>query len=407
MPKKRTRSGTIFGIDVETSTYTDSHQPSVVEDNFCEKIVLGSVETINQNDAIVFGNSCIVNGNNCIVFGNCCIVNGRYAIVIGDRCTINGNNARVIGKHAQVSGSGPPPPFANHELAYAHACKKVHDLDGNTISVWGKSINLKSHAYMDELEHTVSPYIELPFGGFIITNRLDGSTKMEFYLSETSIKGRQRDQLPEFSQDKKDIPEYVIKRLLNVLVDEYRGIMNGPFSHDVTTSAQNTSTLPSRSVYVNHDNGTIMNDQHSSETELEDDIIPSRNVYVNYGSGTIMHSTGNISFPTIAQPRLSAWTPENVRAHMHSTATSSTLEKTKSKKKKKVNDHWSDQLDPSHDIKGETCVICMDHEKKVFINPCGHTSLCITCAKELYTKNKIALTCPICRKPISSIKEMF
>jgi hypothetical protein len=51
------------------------------------------------------------------------------------------------------------------------------------------------------------------------------------------------------------------------------------------------------------------------------------------------------------------------------------------------------------------CVICLDSEKQVLVEPCNHLCLCCPCAETLQPlKTK---TCPICRKSIEDFRIVF
>ena len=73
--------------------------------------------------------------------------------------------------------------------------------------------------------------------------------------------------------------------------------------------------------------------------------------------------------------------------------------------------HWRMELDALHDQPAKNtegaCVVCMENAKKCFIVPCKHSCLCIKCSLELYEKEKEQLKCPICRKLVTRIDEIY
>jgi len=52
----------------------------------------------------------------------------------------------------------------------------------------------------------------------------------------------------------------------------------------------------------------------------------------------------------------------------------------------------------------KTCAVCMSEPKNALIVPCGHVSLCMTCAGELKEKKQ---PCPICRGDIQTLVKAF
>ena len=49
---------------------------------------------------------------------------------------------------------------------------------------------------------------------------------------------------------------------------------------------------------------------------------------------------------------------------------------------------------------GDDCCICMDNEKNIMLDPCGHICVCEKCSNKLET-------CPICRSKISAKKKVY
>ncbi len=47
------------------------------------------------------------------------------------------------------------------------------------------------------------------------------------------------------------------------------------------------------------------------------------------------------------------------------------------------------------------CVVCLDAKVDTMFLWCGHTVCCKTCSK------KVSSTCPICRRPIASVTDMY
>lgn len=56
--------------------------------------------------------------------------------------------------------------------------------------------------------------------------------------------------------------------------------------------------------------------------------------------------------------------------------------------------------------KDGNCIICLSRETKYVMNPCGHKIFCKECVKA-GTHNKVNGVCPVCRKEIISIIEVF
>jgi hypothetical protein len=63
--------------------------------------------------------------------------------------------------------------------------------------------------------------------------------------------------------------------------------------------------------------------------------------------------------------------------------------------------------EPSAKDNEPTCSVCIDHVIKTVCQPCGHACMCVTCARELVSKNGRTSKCPICRKALTSIGMMF
>ena len=54
------------------------------------------------------------------------------------------------------------------------------------------------------------------------------------------------------------------------------------------------------------------------------------------------------------------------------------------------------------------CIICMDRNRDVVLNPCGHVLCCSECAGTIFTQNFIyEIKCPICRRKCSSYVKML
>ena len=55
----------------------------------------------------------------------------------------------------------------------------------------------------------------------------------------------------------------------------------------------------------------------------------------------------------------------------------------------------------------DTCKICFVEKINAVILPCGHFSLCIDCGKKFMRKHPTGAKCPICRKPVASIQQVY
>lgn len=91
------------------------------------------------------------------------------------------------------------------------------------------------------------------------------------------------------------------------------------------------------------------------------------------------------------------------------------IDRSEEKKRKRKRDTWVDELNIKHDSAPdedkdvpdtELCCICVTNYKKVAIVLCGHTSLCITCAKKLGGEDGVC-KCPICNGVVEKIVETF
>lgn len=59
------------------------------------------------------------------------------------------------------------------------------------------------------------------------------------------------------------------------------------------------------------------------------------------------------------------------------------------------------KIKPEEGLEKETeCMVCMESRKSACCVPCGHISMCYTCANEVHNKTGV---CPICRSPISFV----
>lgn len=56
----------------------------------------------------------------------------------------------------------------------------------------------------------------------------------------------------------------------------------------------------------------------------------------------------------------------------------------------------------------ETCIVCMDFPPQVALFPCGHSNICVACAKKLNNGNSRGRPkCPTCRKPIQQWIKLY
>ncbi len=56
----------------------------------------------------------------------------------------------------------------------------------------------------------------------------------------------------------------------------------------------------------------------------------------------------------------------------------------------------------------ETCIVCMDFPPQVALFPCGHSNICVACAKNLTNGNSRGRPkCPTCRKPIQQWIKLY
>ena len=51
------------------------------------------------------------------------------------------------------------------------------------------------------------------------------------------------------------------------------------------------------------------------------------------------------------------------------------------------------------------CIVCLDAERQVALQPCGHYNFCKACAAEVMRLGKGR--CPVCRNPVSVAQEIF
>lgn len=52
------------------------------------------------------------------------------------------------------------------------------------------------------------------------------------------------------------------------------------------------------------------------------------------------------------------------------------------------------------------CVICCNDKKNIVMLPCRHLCICVTCSKKLWD-NTQHQSCPICRKQVNNLLEVF
>jgi hypothetical protein len=52
------------------------------------------------------------------------------------------------------------------------------------------------------------------------------------------------------------------------------------------------------------------------------------------------------------------------------------------------------------------CIICMDNNKNIILQPCGHLVYCNDCYNNYYNMQKF-MTCPICRNEIYNIIKIY
>ena len=56
-------------------------------------------------------------------------------------------------------------------------------------------------------------------------------------------------------------------------------------------------------------------------------------------------------------------------------------------------------------LKEGECVVCLDAARTLLMHPCGHLSMCETCARALM--EKVLPKCPICRKDVDSVVKVW
>lgn len=59
-----------------------------------------------------------------------------------------------------------------------------------------------------------------------------------------------------------------------------------------------------------------------------------------------------------------------------------------------------------YNISKYECVICMDNNKNIILQPCGHLVYCNECYDNYYNAQKF-MTCPICRNEIANIIKIY
>ena len=56
---------------------------------------------------------------------------------------------------------------------------------------------------------------------------------------------------------------------------------------------------------------------------------------------------------------------------------------------------------------GTTCSICLEENVDSYFNPCGHTACAKCCEKTLKMTYNDDDACPLCRKPIQTVKKLY
>jgi hypothetical protein len=291
---------------------------------------------------------------------------------------------------------------------------------------------------LDNLTNSPSPNIRLPNGGLVVYGK-DAAT-IEFYKLDTTVRGQDSTTEPEFSHSFEYLPESVISRVQQLLYESYPNCFVSLLPQNTNNNILFNNTGPTddffnltRAIIMGSGNtGNISIDTRS--VQQEDQLVQQRLRDLRQRDQQQQQTDQQQRLRDQQQrlrdqqqrlqdqqqrlrdqqQRLRDQQQQGRERHQQILEINSSnggvaaavIVNLKSNKKQKTKGtHWSDALDTTHDTPGEGCVICMERQKKVFIDPCGHTSLCITCSKQMYEKKKMA--CPICRGAIVAIKETF
>jgi len=74
--------------------------------------------------------------------------------------------------------------------------------------------------------------------------------------------------------------------------------------------------------------------------------------------------------------------------------------------RKKISEEQVDQFIAGVDSR--ICIICMDKNRDVVLNPCGHVLCCDECAKNIFSKSIMyEVKCPLCRRKCTSYVKML
>ncbi len=292
----------------------------------------------------LFGNSTTINGDDAIVYGDNCEVKGKNAVIFGNYCLVKGDNALVRGNNCEVYG--------DNSAVMGEDCKVV----GNNAMIQGKRYECTS----DPIHYDVNPYrwsdyLNSRQGTKTVVCDPSISKKLCHYIIPGTVK----------IWTKKAIEKWNDKKL----------IMVGSGVCLVTLITGTTHIFWSKYDCIID----LTNIDWIERCTMDTGHLYFQSVRENDLYALINHLLSVIDYP---KP------PTKV-----------------------VSSHWSDHLVESKDTKAASeataCQICMENEKRVYIHPCRHTSMCIKCSKDLYKQQKNNLVCPFCKTSVEFINETF
>lgn len=429
---KRTRNGTIYGVDMDgpptfaPSTRGRSFHENPLQPRFsvprftvagrvADGVVSQRFQMVFKPNMIIAADDCIVAGSQCIVFGDRCLILGKDCTVNGSDCIVMGSKARINGKQCFVTSDDCTYSCPQDTIRLMDMGKEQFELmlqrkfgnprsitpprscfssvEGSHIEryrIWAREVNVSESSPSDKIStagviQNCKPELSMPQGGLIVRDApfSNGVHQEQFIFGKSSFKLFKNFVTPSNSLifiQAKFFPAFVLNLLIAAFYDCFGEIL--------------TSTI------VNQNN----NNANRQPSLFPSTPTPISNPFMPVGMQHLISHASSLRTLSL----LSTGTTMT-------TTTTTTAEPTRHIKKVRLSSGdnvnstitWKQRLDPSHDIPGESCVICMEREKKVFVDPCGHTSFCITCSKELMNRSDEVLQCPLCNTRINFIKETF
>lgn len=365
---------------MEVQTTNENHKVSILKwDKLLGNDILsfGDHSEVIGERAVVYGFNTIVLGNDAIVFGDKCKVIGDRALVFGKDCTIDGKDAKATTPQKM--------DFARNNIiitdyrAFEEYCGKFiwpvlpacdyskMFFDKGYVRIWSPHRVVTSGQLSDD-------HFDITFVGVCIISFVS-SSRIDVLWNETiSVVTVNLNSLFASHVDSHGVGGRRVLRLDRL------------FQPDMINLIQ-------------HLLGKIHYPIHPMYVPAPPPP-PPRQPAPRFAPGSHRGQRWGFQNPP-REPRTS-WNPP-ARQEIHSSSTTTTT--------KSLLPHWSSQLLESKDTKATsdatTCQICMENEKRVYIHPCGHTSMCITCSKNMYKDKKSGLVCPFCKTRIEFIKETF